>query len=157
MQATQPNSGTEQATTDGNIKRYKVSETFGEFEVRLEVDHSILTPARAKEINEFWGSPEDRIAAEKGDEVKAVIRLAGSRAAAMIISDGFLPVYSPKQGQNIGHLKLTLAMGSPIQVNRLIAKEQEEEKRELKTQLEDLCFWIISAIRYDTTATISKI
>ncbi|GGE50367.1 MAG TPA: DUF2528 domain-containing protein [Pseudomonas sp.] len=89
MQATQPNSGTEQATTDGNIKRYKVSETFGEFEVRLEVDHSILTPARAKEINEFWGSPEDRIAAEKGDEVKAVIRLAGSRAAAMIISDGW--------------------------------------------------------------------
>ena len=41
----------------------------------------------------------------------------------MIISDGFLPVYSPKQGQNIGHLKITLAMGSPIQVNRLIAKE----------------------------------
>lgn len=41
----------------------------------------------------------------------------------MIISDGFLPVYSPKKGQNIGHLKVTLAMGSPIQVNRLIAKE----------------------------------
>lgn len=47
----------------------------------------------------------------------------------MIVSDGFLPVYSPARGQNIGHLKLTLAMGSPIQINRLIAKEQEEEKR----------------------------
>lgn len=47
----------------------------------------------------------------------------------MTITDGFLPIYSPKLGQNIGHLKLTLAMGSPIQVNRLIQKEQEEEKR----------------------------
>ncbi|MEH6564597.1 MAG: DUF2528 family protein [Halopseudomonas sp.] len=78
-----------ESTSASCIKRYKVSETFGEFEVRLEVDHNILTPARAKEINEFWGSPEDRIAAEKGDEVKAVIRLAGSRAAAMILCDGW--------------------------------------------------------------------
>ena len=38
----------------------------------------------------------------------------------MIISDGFLPIYSPKLGQDVGHLKVTLAMGSPIQVNRLI-------------------------------------
>ncbi len=88
MQATQPNSGTAKATTADHIKRYKVSETFGEFEVRLEVDHSILTPERAKEINEFWGSSEERIAAEKGDEVKAVIRLFGSRAAGMILCDG---------------------------------------------------------------------
>ena len=47
----------------------------------------------------------------------------------MIVTDGFLPIYSPKLGQNIGHLKVTLAMGSPIQVNRLIQKEQEEERR----------------------------
>lgn len=89
MQATQPNSGTEQATTDSNIKRYKVSETFGEHEVWLEVDHNILTPARAKEINEFWGGPADRIREENGDEVKAVIRLAGARACGMILADGF--------------------------------------------------------------------
>ena len=47
----------------------------------------------------------------------------------MIISDGYLPIYSPKLGQDVGHLKVTLAMGSPIQVNRLIQKEQEEERR----------------------------
>ena len=47
----------------------------------------------------------------------------------MIVSDGYLPVYSPKLGQNVGHLKVTLAMGSPVQVNRLIQKEQEEETR----------------------------
>ena len=47
----------------------------------------------------------------------------------MIVSDGFLPIYSPKLGQDIGHLKVTLAMGSPVQVNRLIQKEQEEERR----------------------------
>jgi hypothetical protein len=47
----------------------------------------------------------------------------------MIVSDGFLPIYSPKLGQDVGHLKVTLAMGSPVQVNRLIQKEQAEEKR----------------------------
>lgn len=47
----------------------------------------------------------------------------------MIVSDGYLPIYSPKLGQDVGHLKVTLAMGSPVQVNRLIQKEQAEEKR----------------------------
>jgi hypothetical protein len=47
----------------------------------------------------------------------------------MIVSDGFLPIYSPKLGQDVGHLKVTLAMGSPVQVNRLIQKEQAEENR----------------------------
>lgn len=87
MQATQPNSGTEQATTDSNIKRYKVSQTFGYYEVWLEVDHRILTPARAKEINEFWGGSEDRIRDENGDEVRAVIRLAGIHACEVILVD----------------------------------------------------------------------
>ena len=41
----------------------------------------------------------------------------------MTISDGFLPVYSPKLGQNIAHLKVALSMGSPVQVNRLIQKQ----------------------------------
>ena len=87
MQATQPNSGTEQATTDGNIKRYKVSQIFGDYEVWLEVDHSILTPARAKEINEFWSGAKDRIEDEDGDETRAVLRLAGSTAVRVILTD----------------------------------------------------------------------
>lgn len=38
----------------------------------------------------------------------------------MTVCDGFLPIYSPKLGQNIAHLKLTLSIGSAVQVNRLI-------------------------------------
>lgn len=38
----------------------------------------------------------------------------------MIITDGFLPIYSPRLGQNVGELSLTLALGSSTQVNRQI-------------------------------------
>lgn len=47
----------------------------------------------------------------------------------MTVCDGFLPIYSPKLGQNIAHLKITVTIGSPLQVNRLIQREQEEERR----------------------------
>lgn len=50
----------------------------------------------------------------------------------MTVCDGFLPIYSPKLGQNIAHLKLTVSIGSPLQVNRVIMKEQEEERRKLQ-------------------------
>lgn len=89
MQATQPNSGTPQATTDSNIKRYKVSEMFGEFEVTLEVDHNILTPEIAQMINEFWTSHADRLSEEDGDHVRTVIRMFGAEAAGMILADGW--------------------------------------------------------------------
>ncbi len=42
----------------------------------------------------------------------------------MIIADGPLPIWSPKQGKVVGRLNATLALGSAIQVNRLISKEQ---------------------------------
>lgn len=32
----------------------------------------------------------------------------------MTVCDGFLPVYSPKLGQNIAHLKVLIAIGSPV-------------------------------------------
>lgn len=38
----------------------------------------------------------------------------------MTLCDGFLPIYSPRKGQNVAHIKMTLAIGSAIQVNRLI-------------------------------------
>ena len=41
----------------------------------------------------------------------------------MMLCDGFLPIYSPKSGCNVGHLKCTVAMGSAIQVNRMISKD----------------------------------
>lgn len=36
----------------------------------------------------------------------------------MVVSDELLPIYSPRHGKNIGTLKVMLAMGTPIQVNR---------------------------------------
>lgn len=47
----------------------------------------------------------------------------------MTVCDGFLPIYSPKLGQEIAHLKVTVSIGSPLQVNRLIQKEQEQERK----------------------------
>jgi len=32
----------------------------------------------------------------------------------MLISDGYLPIYSPRLGNNVGELQLTLALGTPI-------------------------------------------
>jgi hypothetical protein len=47
----------------------------------------------------------------------------------MTVCDGFLPIYSPKLGQNVAHLKVNLSIGSPVQVTRLISREQEDERR----------------------------
>jgi len=45
----------------------------------------------------------------------------------MVIVDDDLPIYSPKHGLNVGYLKLMMGLGSPIQVNRQIDREQEFE------------------------------
>lgn len=41
----------------------------------------------------------------------------------MMVTDGYLPIYSPRLGLNIGELQVTLALGTAIQVNRQILKE----------------------------------
>lgn len=51
----------------------------------------------------------------------------------MIIVDDMLPIYSPLLGKNVGNLKVMLGLGSPIQVNRQI--ERENEKRQEQVQL----------------------
>lgn len=38
----------------------------------------------------------------------------------MVITDDFLPIYSPRHGTNVGTLKVLLALGTPSQVNRQI-------------------------------------
>ena len=38
----------------------------------------------------------------------------------MVITDDMLPIYSPRHGQNVGTLKVLLALGTPAQVNRQI-------------------------------------
>lgn len=46
----------------------------------------------------------------------------------MVIVDEALPIYSPLLGQNVGYLQVMLGLGSPVQVNRQIEKEQELEQ-----------------------------
>ena len=48
----------------------------------------------------------------------------------MVIVDDSMPIYSPLLGQNVGYLKVMMGLGSPIQVNRQIEKENEKQTSE---------------------------
>lgn len=78
-----------ESTNSAHIKRYQVKEPFSDFEVTLEVDHTILTPERAQLINEFWTNHEDRAEEEDGDHVRAVIRMAGAQIAGLMLESGW--------------------------------------------------------------------
>lgn len=59
-------------------KRYKLAVGFGEeISVTVEVDHDVLTPELAKEINDFWTSADEVLAAANDDIVLAAVRRAG--------------------------------------------------------------------------------
>lgn len=73
--------------TTANIKRFKVKDTWKDFEVVLEVDLDRLTAERAQQINSFWTSAEDRLDEEDGDVVRTVIRLAGHEVMCEILED----------------------------------------------------------------------
>lgn len=45
----------------------------------------------------------------------------------MVIADEDLPIYCPRVGKNVGNLRVTMALGSPAQVNRQIQKSMELE------------------------------
>jgi len=60
-----------------NVKTYRVKEDWKDYEVWLEVDHDVLTQELAELINDFWGGKKERVKAENGSVVKAVIRFAG--------------------------------------------------------------------------------
>lgn len=70
------------------IKRYTVEESWKDYSVTLEVDHSILTAERAKMINDFWSNNDHRESEEDGDVVRAVIRFAGSNLINMMLRHG---------------------------------------------------------------------
>ena len=72
-----------------NLKTYRVkADWYDDAEVTLRVNHDILTPELATQINQFWSGEGDRLGQEGGDVVRAVIRLFGSAAIAFFISDG---------------------------------------------------------------------
>jgi hypothetical protein len=73
-----------------NIKTYTAKASFfNDSEVTLQVDHDILTPELAKEINDFWSDNEYRLDEENQDVVRAVIRLFGTRAIAVAMKQGW--------------------------------------------------------------------
>lgn len=74
--------------SESNIKRYTVEESWKDYSVTLEVDHSILTPERATMINDFWSNNSWRKSEEEGDVVRAVIRFAGSNLIYMMLRQG---------------------------------------------------------------------
>ena len=53
----------------------------------------------------------------------------------LTINDEYLPIYSPRHGQNVGTLKVLLALGTPSQVNRQIQKESELERARMQATL----------------------
>lgn len=71
-----------------NIKRYTVSEQFGDQEVTLEVNRDLLTVERAAMINEFWSSADYRLEEENGDVVRAVIRMFGQTMINTMLAQG---------------------------------------------------------------------
>lgn len=70
------------------IKRYKVKEVWKEYEVTLEVDHSILTIERATMLNDFWSNSKFRLIAEDNDVVRTVIRNFGQIMINMMLAEG---------------------------------------------------------------------
>lgn len=73
-----------------NIKTYTVKASwFNDAEITLQVDHSILTPALAKEINDFWTGAEFRLMQESQDVERTVIRMFGARAIAFAMEQGW--------------------------------------------------------------------
>lgn len=70
------------------LKTFLVSDSNDTFFVALEVDLDKLTPALASQINHFWGGAEDRLYAEDGDAVRAVIRLLGCKLIGAMLEFG---------------------------------------------------------------------
>ncbi|MDH2080346.1 DUF2528 family protein [Pseudomonas atacamensis] len=71
-----------------NVKRYKVKDTWKDYEVTLEVNLGRLTEERAELINTFWTGAEDRQDEENGDVIRTVIRLAGLEVICEMLEDG---------------------------------------------------------------------
>ena len=72
-----------------NLKTYRVSAYWhDEAEVTLQVDHDVLTPELATEINQFWSGADRRLAEENGDVVRTVIRMFGAAAIRHFMDDG---------------------------------------------------------------------
>lgn len=60
---------------------------YEDYAITLEVDRSVLTVEKATEMNTFWSNSRDRLRAENGDVVRAVVRLFGAKAIRAMLAD----------------------------------------------------------------------
>lgn len=74
-------------TSPTNIKRFKIKDTWKDYEVTLEVNLDRLNAERAQLINSFWTGAEDRQDEEGDDVVRAVIRMAGQEVMCELLGD----------------------------------------------------------------------
>ena len=82
-----------------NLKTYRVTaDWYGDAEVLLQVDHDVLTPELATEINQFWTGADGRLAAEDDDVVRTVIRMFGAAAIRCFMDDGGARIRPSKNG-----------------------------------------------------------
>ncbi|CAI8763650.1 DUF2528 family protein [Pseudomonas sp. IT-P44] len=88
-----------------NIKRFKVSESWKDFEVLLEVNLDVLTSERATMINHYFSDNQTRLIDENDDVVRVAIRLAGSTIIRAMLEQGgagFTPTFKNVFGDNPG-------------------------------------------------------
>jgi len=105
MQAQTHNGGVAEATTPANLKRYRVAESWKDYEVLLEVNLDVLTSERATIINQYFGDDKTRLMDESDDVVRVAIRLAGSTIMRIMLEQGgagFTPTLKNVVGDNPG-------------------------------------------------------
>lgn len=87
-----------------------VASWFNDAEVTLQVDFDVLTPELATEINTFWSDAKERLQAEDGNVLLAVIRMFGQVAIRYFMADG---------GASFG------STGDPYWTNQVIKSQAE--------------------------------
>ncbi|MFJ7315076.1 DUF2528 family protein [Pseudomonas sp. NPDC098747] len=105
MQAQHQSSSAIEATTPANLKRYRVSESWKDYEVLLEVNFDVLTPDRAAMINDYLYDEHTRLMDEGGDVIRVAIRLAGATMIQIMLEQGgtaFTPTFKNVFGDNPG-------------------------------------------------------
>jgi hypothetical protein len=105
MQAQTTNGSVAEATTPANLKRYRVAESWKDFEVLLEVNLDVLTQERAAMINQYFSDDKSRLMEECDDVVRVAIRLAGSTMIRIMLEQGgsnFTPASKNHFGGNPG-------------------------------------------------------
>ena len=88
-----------------NLKRYKVKDSWKDYEVLLEVNLDVLTLDRATMINNYLSDDKARLMDESDDVIRVAIRLAGSTMIRIMLEQGgagFTPTFKNVFGTNPG-------------------------------------------------------